>query len=561
MASRAQLECIIGESGAGKTLYVVAIRLVDFLKHESGDFWHNLPVKPEGLAALCGKPVEEIESRLKLIPEAELKTWIEGKGGPWSFFAGKEIKGAHIAIDEAHRYFGKRHSKEHLSKLGEWTGGLRHYGATCSLITQHEFKLSTDARNEAGVQTRIFAPSQRKELFSGAKWHDVLQLLSKFWRRKIGLTIVREGVPQGRSARDFMSDGFKYIFHRPAYYAAYDSYNNIAAEGAVGGSDNRPKEEWERFGWWRLLAWYFERNFVATSIRVAALAVAFWLIPLGGIGYCVDSVFGITTTMASSLAGGKPSLSDKTKSVQEPQPTLAKVNPAELSQKMADLAETNRELATRLMEASRYAEELTGLVAVVGDSCYWIDGSSGKVGDNVLQGPFAGRTIVAVDPKRGAVELSGGNVLRVGVLAPAQYERVRSWQAAASGWSQPATKGSAVPGEASAVGRVSGGSSSAVSERRPAGGVAPDNGTVQSDSDAVVHEPARRSIRMLRGGGTSVGPADGDRGFSGYADPGRPGNGGTSPGRGAGGIEGPVLPGPASTRGQGGIGAEVPADD
>lgn len=562
MASRPQLECIIGESGAGKTLYVVAIKLVEFLKNESGDFWHNLPVRPEGVAALVGKPVEEIEPRLKLIPAEELKTWVDGKGGPWSFFADKEIKGAHIAIDEAHRYFGKKHSKPHLAALGEWSGGLRHHGATAALITQHEFKLSTDARNEAGVQTRIFSPSQRKEAFSGAKWYDVLQLLSKFRKRKIGLTIVREGVQQGRTARDFASDGFRYIFHRPEYYAAYDSFNNIQAEGADDGADNRPKEEWERFSWPRLLLWYLERNFIPTAIRALLVGFVVWLFALGGLSWTVESVFAAASSSMDVMSGqpeqGK-AVSGKGKSAQagEPQPTLADPRDIQLQQ----LAEVNRTMAMKLQEAAVYAEEITGLVAVVGDTCYWADGSSGQVGSVVETGPFAGKMVDSIDPKKGVVRLAGGIALRVGVLSPDQSQRLRSWrEGAALGGPQSPAAGAPGSGTNSPV-NLRGGSPALapipVLGSRPAKGDSPVLGN--SGPDVLQHP--RRSIRRLRGGGTGFGPINGDGGVSGDPASDLPRDSGPASRGGTGGIEGPVLPRNSTSGGQGSDGPQVPASE
>lgn len=575
MASRPQLECVIGESGAGKTLYVAAVKLVEFLKNEPGHFWHNLPLKAEGLAALAGKSVEEVESRLHLIPAEELQTWIEGKGGPWSFFADKEIKGAHIAIDEAHRYFGKRHSKEHLAKLGEWTGGLRHHGATCELITQHEFKLSTDARNEAGVQTRIFAPSQRTEMFSGAKWYDVLQLLSKLRGRKIGLTIVREGVQQGRTARDFMSDGFKYIFHRPQHYLCYDSYNNIAAEGADDGKDNRPKEEWERFNWPRLLWWYLSRNTFPTGLRVGFIGVVFWAFALGGLNWAVNGLFSTAMAATGALAGPAEvkATEEKVKARREPEPTLATPYvqaQAQAQAKLQALEETNRQMAIRLQEAATYAEELTSLVAVVGDSCYWTDGTSGQVGSRVESGAFVGHIVEEVDSRKGTVRLSGGIVLRVGVLSPHQYQRVRSWQAAATaGTGSESTTGGPLPaaalpplsGPAPVGGGLRSGSPAPIPDGGNFGGLSNRNGPVRRNANEGLHQPPRRSIRGLRGGGTGLGLSDGDSGVPGHPAPNSTGNGSPAFGGGTGGTQGPVLPRPAEPGRQSGDGPQVPQDE
>jgi len=560
MASRPQLECIIGESGAGKTLYVVAIKLVDFLKNESGDFWHNLPVKPEGVAALVGKSVEEIAPRLKLIPAEELRTWIDGKGGPWSFFADKEIKGAHIAIDEAHRYFGKKHSKQHLAALGEWSGGLRHSGATAALITQHEFKLSTDARNEAGVQTRIFSPSQRREIFSGAKWYDVLQLLSKLRGKKVGLTIVREGVQQGRTARDFASDGFRYVFHRPEFYAAYDSFNNIAAEGSHDGDDNRTKEEWERFGWPRLLLWYLERNLVVTSWRAAVCVVVFWLFALGGLSSTIDTVFAAASSSMGVMSG---QTADSVKSdtslkpVADPQPTPA--DPLRIE--MVALAQVNRDLATRLADAANYAEELTGLVAIVGQTCYWADGSSASVGQSVETGLFKGQSVVQIDPKAGRVVLSSGTVLRIGVLSPDQSRRVRSWKETASGGGAQSSAPSLVVPAANPQGNLSGSSPLFAPVPDPLRGGRQGDSQVLGNPGAGVLQPARRSIRRLRGGGTTIGQPDGDGGVLRDSDPNPARDGGTSSGGGVGGASWTVLPRDTEARGQGSSGEKVPTDE
>jgi|GEM_PF-5204699 len=562
MASRPQLECVIGESGAGKSLYVSAFQCVEFLRDEGGDYWHNLPLKAEGLAERSGKSVDEVERRLKLIPEEELKTWREGKGGPWSFFVDKDIKGAHIAIDEAHRYFGKKHSKEHLHSLGEWAGGLRHSGATAQLITQHEFKLSTDARNEAGVQTRIFSPNQRKEPFTGAKYYDVLQLLAKLRCKKIGLTIVREGVSSGKNVRDFFNDGLRFIWHRAEHYRCYDSYNNLNAEGAEhDGHLNRPKEEWERYSWPRLLKWYVERNYKPTALRVAGVAAFVWLFALGGLGTIVDGVFETARNATAAMSPDTPEEKARKEAATkgkggEPQPTLAAL--PQDNAKLQELIKHNQYLALKLTEASQYAEQLTGLVAVVKDTAYWADGSTAKTGDVVQQGAFAGARIEAIDPKAGTVRLSNDRILRVGVLTPDQFARVRAWQAAANGEAQPANR-SAVP---AAQGSVPSGSPAPVPVVGESGArsSAGDSPVLGNPGTTVLPSP-RRSIRHLRGGGTGTGSANGDGGLSGHPVESLPVDGWTPVGRRTDRTPGPVLPGTASSGGQGNHGPEDPSPD
>ncbi|WP_437192678.1 zonular occludens toxin domain-containing protein [Planctomicrobium sp. SH527] len=534
MASRPQLECVIGESGAGKSLYVSAFLCVSFLRDEAGDYWHNLPLKPEGLAKLSGKSVEEVERRLKLIPASELQLWIKEESGPWDFFKDRDIKGAHVAIDEAHRYFGKKHSKQHLAKLGEWTGGLRHSGATAQLITQHEFKLATDARNEAGVQTRIYSPNQLREPLTGAKWYDCLQIMAKIRRKKVGLTVVREGVQQGKSARDFKSDNSQYIFHRREHYECYDSYNTIEAEGQGDGSQNRPKEEWERYSWPRLIVWYLDRNIWPTLLRVSIVSLVLWLFAFGGLGWIVDSLFYSASSTFGVLASDPASPEARTKSgrpatlnARDPQPTMAAL--PEDKAKLEELARTNQFLAGHLAKASEYAESLTSLVGVVRDRAYFSDGSNVGVGEKISYGKFAGLAVEEIDAKAGVVKIAGENVLRVGVLSPRQHQRLRNWISeieAGPGESSPG----AIPGTRSLHPVPDRNLQSGPGPSDPAGSQGSwrptRNGVPQSNAITPIPETPRRSIRYLRGGGTGLGGTDSDSRLQGNTTPNSPDNSG-----------------------------------
>lgn len=564
MPSRPQCEYVVGESGSGKTYVCGPVFLEAFLRDEHGVHWSNLPLKIDGLAKLTGLPVEKVEERIKLIPSDVMNEWAKGLSGPWDFFKDMDLKGAHVAIDEAHRYFGKQHSKEHLAKLGDWVGHLRHSGATCQFITQHEFKISTTARNEAGVETRIFNPNQRREKITGARWYDVLQFVSKWYGRRIGLSLVREGVSTGEKTRAFQYDSLKFIWHQQKYFAAYDSYNNIAAEGVTEtGESKRPKEEWERYGWLRLLVWYIDRNTSETVLRLALVVAVMWAIPFGGAKWAVGSVLQGGVKAAQSLAApklangeSKPKPGEKG-SPSESEPTLAKLKPED-AEKLKALAEINRTLAARLADAALYAEELTSLVAVVGDSCYWADGSTGKAGDNVETGAYRGRKIISVDAKSGRVELEGGTILRVGVLAPSQSLRVRSWVEAGKADSAPG-----VPGSATAGAGLSGGTlpAAGVSSGRINGAGAIGHGTGSGNELTPIPAPARRSIRMLRGGGTGatglprLGPVRED------TTPNSPGNSGSDPRSGSDPDGGGLLPGQSETRGQSDPRPQDPAND
>jgi len=116
-----------GEAGSGKTYVRAARFLVDvFLPDSTGVHYSNFPLglvpdnhsNPpafEGesfvdrIAARLvkqGHELDEVKSRVHLIPKAELDLWEAGTSGPWNYFSDLPLTHAHIAIDEIHNYVG-----------------------------------------------------------------------------------------------------------------------------------------------------------------------------------------------------------------------------------------------------------------------------------------------------------------------------------------------------------------------------------------------------------------------------------------------------------------------
>lgn len=439
MPPRSQTIFTYGESGSGKSLARCAMFLVnDFLPNETGIHFSNFPVNIQEIANYMGWSYEKTAERIKILPQTEMQLWAEGTSGPWEYFKDKpdQLKGAHVAIDEAHRYCSSQgHSKSHLAEWGKWCGGVRHAGGTVEFITQNHAKVAPSIKNEAGLHIQLMNANQRTEPVTGCRWYDVLQLLSKIRSKQLGLSWELEMLPTEKNGIRKI-ERTRMHWHQAKFYKLYDSYNVIEDEGQgtkkKGKETPRPKEPWEKYGWFRLLAFVYFRNLKACTLRAFAFCFLFWAIPMGGISQAIAGVLSTPLSLGNTLAAGE----DEPEEL-EPQPTLAPqyanrkfptkpisteaTNDARIKQ----LEETNRELATKLQDLSQWAQQTTSLVAILPDRVIFADGTQVRIGERVSQGKYIGRLLDKVDQRRGAATLSDGTVLQIGVMSPVAVDRLR----------------------------------------------------------------------------------------------------------------------------------------
>lgn len=502
MPARAQTTYTTGESGSGKSLIRCAHFLVDeFLPDETGVHYSNFPVRFDKLAEVMGWTDEQVRERVQLIPADELIKWRDGNSGPWEYWKGVNFKGAHIALDEAHRYCGTSHPKHHITAWMEFCGRVRHDGGTVEFVTQNSAKLSKKVSDEAGVWIDVVSPLRRKEPFSGATWYDTLQVASKLLGRQVGLSFeLRHS--KGSGTKKWNLETMISHWHQAKYFSVYDSYNVVHLEGqgdGKGAEVRRPKEPWERFSLPYLLVWYFARNAMPLGLRLVAISLLVWAFAFNGIGSAVSTVLNAGMQSSAKLAkqSGRDYTvqPDRTKPVAsgEPQPTLAApYNKAANGKELAALREEHGVLASEIDAMKTELERRSVLTAVLGENAYFGDGNVYKVGDHINEGIHRGQFIREVNCKLGRVRLSNGTMLRLGVVSRDALERLRQYVPAHSP-GMPTAPGGLRPGGVPASGvRVSPGSSA------PG---ATENGVPRRDaplSGSPAPQPVEQPRRRLR---------------------------------------------------------------
>lgn len=515
MPARAQTTFTTGESGSGKSLIRCAHFLVDeFLPDEVGVHYSNFPINFPKLAEVMGWSEEQLRERVQLIPADELIKWRDGNSGPWEYWAGVNFKGAHIALDEAHRYCGTSHPKRHIDAWMEFCGHVRHQGGTVEFVSQNRAKLSKKVVDECGVWIDVVSPLRRKEPFSGATWYDTLQVASKLLGRQVGLSFeLRHS--KGSGTKTWNLETMISHWHNAKYFSVYDSYNVVHLEGqgdGQGAEIRRPKEPWERFSLPYLLVWYFARNALPLGLRLVGISLLVWAFAFNGIGSAVSTVLNAGMQSSAKLAkqSGKDYTAqpERTKPVVsgEPEPTLAApYNKAANSKELAALREEHGVLASEIDVMKTELERRSVLTAVLGENAYFGDGNVYKVGDHINEGIHRGEFIREVNSKAGRVRLSNGLVLRLGVVSRDSLDRLRQYVPSHSP-GMPTAPGSVGPGRISPAGiRVSPGSNpSGASQSGIAGGHAPLSG---SPTPQPAEQPRRR-LRSIDGSVNRPGRSD-----------------------------------------------------
>src|SRR5437763_1315821 len=99
----AVIEFTAAPSGTGKSFDRCARFLADqWLPLAEGVHWSNFPVFIDPLVAYVLERHPDfhepwLRERVQTIPADELDRWRREESGPWTFFLGKDLTGAHVA--------------------------------------------------------------------------------------------------------------------------------------------------------------------------------------------------------------------------------------------------------------------------------------------------------------------------------------------------------------------------------------------------------------------------------------------------------------------------------
>jgi hypothetical protein len=286
-----------GRSGSGKSYIFGVVELVEqFLPYERGRLITNVDLLPDKIGAFCSQFktewAEDAADRIRIIPRADTQSWRtnidEGGSGPWDYFAGQDIEGVHLVIDEAHSFAGAKHSAQHRRKWAEFLGEVRHRGGTVQLLTQSRKKLAEELVHEAGQLYTVVGLDNRAEFVTGCNLGDLLQLKARFTRRYAGGAFVQSWIP---GARGWQVDGKRTYLFEHELFALYNTTS--ATQDGEAGAKRPPRLEWEVLNARQFALWFMGRNLMPLALRGSVCSVAFWLTAMGGGGWLMGKFLDI----------------------------------------------------------------------------------------------------------------------------------------------------------------------------------------------------------------------------------------------------------------------------
>ena len=427
---------VTGPPGTGKSCVRGPVFLIEeYLREGAGTWWGTIPVDPdkvaEAAAARVGKKgdaetIAAFRGRVRIIPADEVKKWEDGASGPWAFFKGKDLRGCHISLDEAHHYCGKKHKPAHRTRWSEWLQELRHRGnTTAEFISQNTSRLAPEIHDVA--ECRVTLSNTEKKWYWGFQFADLYELAAAFTRSYKPAVVVEHSRQKNER---WGVERRQRIYLDPYYFQFYNSYS-APTDGSAGdgaGEVVGPVHQFERRSVPGVLFWFARRNVWVLGAYAAALCAALWLSVGGG---------------ASSMAGAYLSRVERI-TTREPVPHRPPTPPP-----AADPAPAPPTRAARVLKGERLAARLNGLVATVRrlkaelrerppapafprhpdpgmlvavkpDAAIWADGQTLSPGNPLHGGPFDGFKLLSVPPPLNAAILRGpDNVLvRLPVAVP-----------------------------------------------------------------------------------------------------------------------------------------------
>ena len=427
---------VTGPPGTGKSCIRGPKFLIEeYLPHFTGTWYGTIPVHParvaEAAAAHVGKKgdaetLARFRERVKIIPADEVKNWEDGARGPWSFFKDKDLRGCHIALDEAHHYAGKKHKAAHRTRWAEWLQELRHRGdTTCEFISQNTGRLAPEVAGDV-AECRVLLSNTEKRYVWGFQRADLYELTAAITRRYAPIIVEEHKVQENEGWKTELT---RKVRLDPYYFRFYDSYAGPvdgSAGDAAGGYEG-PKRQYEQRTRLGVAWWFVRRNLWVCSLYGAVLAAALYGSVGGGVEKAADASFGAIRDFDPSAGDDEPPASGAPvpapKPPPVPPPASAKLDAAEFRRreaafvkKLNQLAADNAALRASLAlpppppEAEPHPDP--GPVVSIGPGrATFAGGQTLTPGDPLHGGPFDGFVLHSVSRGGRAAYLSGGGAL------------------------------------------------------------------------------------------------------------------------------------------------------
>ena len=428
MATESIISATFGTPGSGKTYSRVKFLVDDFLiNNPSGMYITNIPLDIPAISDYISRMLskgdrvvtsEDVSSRLHIIPDHILISWeklnqLENRDlntftsdtfPPSSYFQQFNLEGAHIAIDEFHKYFSKKGPKPLRKLWNDWFAEIRKTGCVFEAITQSYGQMSEEFLDKCATRLELVNHADLRDPFFQIKLGDWYELKAGLFG-KLPLQRVSE-----RETMRGTSDSGRVVWKPtgknktfvldPLYFSFYNSFRNYT------GSSAQRKSPSEIYGK-KILIWFIRRHFISLFSRffVAALLVYFLL--GGGVQFCIMSLF-----KTLSFAGEKNSTASLAYSGQvDP----GKVDPGKVAPGKVNSGQVVSMDELKLQDEIRKRElaekDLYRPALFFNEYCFLRNSLEIFVGYKFTEGVFNGQTVKKIDSKKRVYILDNGLVV------------------------------------------------------------------------------------------------------------------------------------------------------
>lgn len=315
MATESILTATFGSPGSGKSYCRVRWLVEDFLvNNPSGLYITNIPLCVDVIAEYVAKRLsvrgedaptsDDIKSRLVVIPDDTIIEWEKLNSAsqkelaafdhysfpPVRYLQSFDLSGAHIAIDEFHKIFGKKSPKALKALWNDWFAEIRKTGCTFEAITQSYGQMNEEYLDKCATRLELINHSDSKDPFFRIKMGDWYELKAGLFKRPVVQRVTCRETMRGASDSGRLcwkpTGNSETFLITPEYFKFYDSFRNSSGSS---GSRKSPSEIYGR-GVWK---WFFRRNILTLAWRVLLFCFVAWLLLGGGF------VSGIRAFMSS----------------------------------------------------------------------------------------------------------------------------------------------------------------------------------------------------------------------------------------------------------------------
>ena len=306
MATESILSATFGTPGSGKTYSRCKWLVDDFLiNNPDGIYITNIPLNIEVISQYISDlrkvSSDDVAARLHIIPDdvllqweklnqldnSDLKTFNSSTFPPTVYFQQFNLGGAHIAIDEFHKFFGKKSPRALRALWNDWFAEIRKTGCVFEAITQSYGQMNDEFLDKCQTRLELVNHSDSKDPFFSVRMGDWYELKAGLFghlpiQRVSERETMRGTSLSGKVVWKPTSKSKSYLL-TPEYFRFYNSFRNY-----TGSSSERksPSQIYKR----RIWVWFLRRNLLNIFPRCLLAVLAVWFLLGGGFQLCLSSL-------------------------------------------------------------------------------------------------------------------------------------------------------------------------------------------------------------------------------------------------------------------------------